>query len=59
MTLAFVRLIAVTVAVWFLVATFVFSLRHPWATDMEIMMNFGSVLTFQKVPYEAMRPREK
>lgn len=35
----------------------VFDLRHPWATDVERLVWIRSALMFDRVPYEAMRPR--
>ncbi len=39
-------------------AEITFRMRHPWATETEIFLNFWSALKFQKVPYEQMRPRQ-
>ena len=44
---------------YLIVAEFVFSVRHPWATDAERLVYFREVLTFQSVDYETMRPRNR
>lgn len=43
---------------WVVVGEVVFAFRHPWATDTERLLWIGHAMTFQKVPYETMRPRE-
>jgi len=40
------------------VAYIVFGFRHPWATDTERFLYTYEALTFQKVSYNQMRPRE-
>ncbi|VTS03578.1 unnamed protein product [Gemmata massiliana] len=40
------------------IAGTVFAFRHPWATDTEAAVHVRSVLCFEKVPYDVMRPRE-
>lgn len=52
------NVVTVLAALYVLTAYVVFSFRHPWATRTEAMLHSWSVLTFQAVPYEAMRPRE-
>lgn len=47
------------VALYLLVAVLTFSVRHPWATDMEIFINAKSVLLFRRVSYENARPRQE
>lgn len=42
---------------WALAGITVFWLRHPWATMAETFVRFPEVITFQKVPYDHMRPR--
>jgi len=44
--------------VWLLIGNIVFKIRHPWATETETLFNFHKVLTFQKVSYQEMRPRD-
>lgn len=44
--------------VYLAIAGTVFSFRHPWATRTESFIYTWEALNFQKVPYEAMRPRE-
>jgi hypothetical protein len=45
-------------AAYFTIAITVFGFRHPWATDTERLIYTWEALTFQRVPYETMRPRE-
>lgn len=41
------------------ISSMVFSFRHPWATQTEILISFPKVITFGTVKYEDYRPREK
>lgn len=50
--------LVVTIFVYAAIASLVFQVRHPWATDTERQVWIGSTLRFEKVPYEVMRPRE-
>lgn len=43
---------------WFAISTLVFKMRHPWATEMEVMLNIHNAVQFKKVSYETMRPRD-
>lgn len=45
----------VGVITYFIVANAVFSIRHPWATDMERFIHVGDALMFNKVSYKQMR----
>lgn len=47
----------VAAVLYLIVASATFSLRHPWATETERFLHTWDVLTFQKVPYNEMRPR--
>jgi hypothetical protein len=49
---------AFLVLLYVVLAFTVFSFRHPWATGTEKFLCTWDALTFQKVPYEVMRPRE-
>lgn len=46
------------VTLYLLVASVVFGLRHPWATDTERLLHIGDALAFRTLDYEEMRPRE-
>ena len=37
---------------WLVISSAVFSARNPWMTDMEMLLNLGKMLTFQKVDYK-------
>ena len=51
--------VLVTLLLVYVVSAFVvFRLRHPWMTETELLLCPVATMTFQKVPYEAMRPRE-
>jgi hypothetical protein len=41
--------------IWLLVSATAFSIRHPWMTQMEMLINLPKVLTFQKVDYLEFR----
>jgi hypothetical protein len=41
--------------VWWMVSATVFSIRHPWMTQMEMLINLPKVLTFHKVDYQEFR----
>lgn len=42
---------------WALAGFISFRFRHPWATETEAFIHWFDVITFQKVPYQEMRPR--
>lgn len=37
------------------IASVVFAIRHPWATDMERLIHIGDALMFNKISYTEMR----
>ena len=39
----------VVAVLWVMLATVVFSFRHPQATNMQKLFHFGDILTFSKV----------
>ena len=40
---------------YYTIAIIVFSLRHPWTTQMEQLIHIVDVLKFNKVTYKEMR----
>ena len=48
---------ALLFVLYYLFAGFVFNVRHPWATEMEIILHPVAVLTFDKVEDYEIRPR--
>lgn len=51
--------ICMFVVVWLAISSLSFSIRHPWATDMEVLLNLPTVMTFGTVEYKKMRPRSR
>ena len=51
-------IIFMAVAYW-CVAGVTFALRHPWATQMEVMMHYKEMFTFQKISYEKTKEQYK
>jgi hypothetical protein len=49
--------LSIIVFVYITIASIVFSVKHPWATDMEKLVHINKVLTFGTVNYNEMRPR--
>mgnify|MGYP003644995661 CR=1 FL=1 len=47
--------VIVLFVVYLMIATFTFSVRHPWATDMEKFIHVGDALMFNKISYKEMR----
>lgn len=45
--------------IYLAIAGITFSVRHPWATDMEKFIYIKSVLTFEKISIEKMRENYK
>jgi len=41
--------------IYFLISTWTFAIRHPWATDMERLIHIGDALMFNKISYKEMR----
>lgn len=48
-------LIALPLSLWLIVGTSTFKVRHPWATDTEIMFYIKEALLFERVSYSDAR----
>lgn len=49
---------AAGLAIGYLLASLlVFNIRHPWATQIEVLQHFSEAVRFDTVPYDEMRPR--
>lgn len=46
------------ILLWVVVSVVAFRFRHPWATETETFVHWIEVLTFERVPYSDMRPRD-
>jgi hypothetical protein len=55
----FITLFLSLALIYFIIASWTFAIRHPWATQTEILISFPKVVTFQSVPYEEMRDYER
>lgn len=49
--------VALAAALYVVVATVTFALRHPWMTDTERTIYFPRALVFGSVDYSEARPR--
>jgi hypothetical protein len=47
--------IALPLSLWLIAGTMTFKLRHPWATDTEILFYMKDALLFKRVSYNEMR----
>jgi hypothetical protein len=47
--------IALPLFLWLIAGTVSFQVRHPWATDIEIMFYIKDALLFRRVSYNEMR----
>ena len=47
--------IGIFFVLYFLIATWTFAIRHPWATDIERLVHVGDALIFKKISYTEMR----
>lgn len=45
----------IMVFIYFIIANVTFSVRHPWASDMEKLIHISDALMFNKISYKEMR----
>lgn len=42
---------------WIALSSIVFQIRHPWMTDLEVMLRLPDAMMFRSVDYWDVRPR--